>query len=192
MNEINTSADFRPGQAKPAAQGARPAAARPEPQDLRALIAALTQGEDALARRRDLGELHKRLVAMMATLNTGLGEAQAARVREDRAELVARLDQIERAVNSMDGALRIELEPMLRGLVQEAVGNATARPSGGLFRDMRLWIIIAGAIAVGAVFSNGIRGAAMVAMTGMGLSAPESFLKPSPEGGIADGANLMK
>ncbi|MGB8814201.1 MAG: hypothetical protein WCC57_13570 [Paracoccaceae bacterium] len=124
--------------------------------DLAALKALLMEGENALAKRKDIGELHKRIITALTTLNQGLGEAQAMRVAEDRTQLIAKLDEVERAINSMEGALRIELEPMLRNIVHEAAEQLDARPR-------RLWrmssiaaVFFAIGLAVGAFYAQSI------------------------------------
>ncbi|MBY6140999.1 hypothetical protein KUV26_16285 [Leisingera daeponensis] len=88
----------------------------------------LRQGEVPLAAQADLVELHKRIVEMFATLNEGLGERHAQKAAADRAALTARIDQLEEAVNRMEGALRIEFEPVLKAAVGEALAQALPRP----------------------------------------------------------------
>ncbi|MEW2915375.1 hypothetical protein AB1A62_21850, partial [Leisingera sp. JC11] len=88
----------------------------------------LRQGEVPLAAQADLVELHKRIVEMFTTLNEGLGERQAQKAAADRAALTARIDQLETAVNRMEGALRIEFEPVLKAAVAEALAQALPRP----------------------------------------------------------------
>lgn len=177
---------------KTAAGGARePMPVRPK-SELEALRLALTQGDEALARRRDIGELHKRIVNMITTLNQGLDEKQAARFAEDKAHFVARLDQIERAVNSMEGALRVELEPLLRTMVESAVeSRGTARPATA--RNALQWLAagIAG-IALGFVFSSEISG---IYANYMGVkSGAQAAVSPIllPDGDSKASANLAK
>lgn len=87
---------------------------------------ALMAQEDGLARREDLTELHKRIVqllqALNKALNEGLGGAMGKKAAEDRAGLTARIDTLEESVNRMEGALRIEFEPVLR----RAIGDVMA------------------------------------------------------------------
>lgn len=120
MNQKIAATDFNTGPVTP-----RPAA--PEAQSelakelgLPGLLSALTDGENALAKRKDIGELHKRMITALTTMNSGLSEAQAMRVAEDRKQISEKLDEVERAINSMEGALRIELEPMLRNILIDA------------------------------------------------------------------------
>ncbi|WP_417475723.1 hypothetical protein [Leisingera sp.] len=109
---------------------------RAEPPRLSAAVlaqigTALRQGGgDALplATQADLVALHKRIAEMFTTLNDGLGTQQAAKAAADRSALSARIDQLEEAVNRMEGALRIEFEPVLKAAVTEALAQAAPRP----------------------------------------------------------------
>jgi small-conductance mechanosensitive channel len=95
------------------------------------IATALRQGGgDALplATQADLVALHKRIAEMFTTLNDGLGTQQAAKAAADRSALSARIDQLEEAVNRMEGALRIEFEPVLKAAVTEALAQAAPRP----------------------------------------------------------------
>lgn len=120
MNQKIAAPDFN---TPPVSPRPSPPAAAPEPAKdlgLPGLLAALMEGENALAKRKDIGELHKRLITALTTMNNGLSEAQAMRVTEDRKQISEKLEEVERAINSMEGALRIELEPMLRNILIDA------------------------------------------------------------------------
>ncbi|SEW41986.1 hypothetical protein SAMN04488515_2905 [Cognatiyoonia koreensis] len=110
-------------------------------------------GPETVARRKDIGELHKRLVAMITTVGTGFGEAEAARIERDRAVLSSRLDDVERAVNSMEGALRIELEPMLRSIVADATAQRQSRIGTKILKFLGLGVIFGGGLVVGGIFA---------------------------------------
>lgn len=127
----------RPVDAADAADGRPPQPERrAEPPRLSAAVlaqigTALRQGGgDALplATQADLVALHKRIAEMFTTLNDGLGTQQAAKAAADRSALSARIDQLEEAVNRMEGALRIEFEPVLKAAVTEALAQAAPRP----------------------------------------------------------------
>ncbi|KIC18704.1 MULTISPECIES: hypothetical protein [unclassified Leisingera] len=92
------------------------------------ISAALRQGGEPLAAQADLVALHKRIAEMFTTLNEGLGERHAQKAAADRAALTARIDQLETAVNRMEGALRIEFEPVLKAAVAEALAQAAPPP----------------------------------------------------------------
>ena len=87
-------------------------------------------GPDAppLAAQADLVALHKRIAEMFATLNEGLGAQAERKAAADRAALSTRIDQLEEAVNRMEGALRIEFEPVLKATVAEALAQAAPTP----------------------------------------------------------------
>lgn len=190
MNEINTTADFHP---EPSANSTpRQAAAGQPAADMRALVVALTQGENALARRKDLGEMHKRLIAHLSQTSEGRLEAGAAQSAEDRAAILLRLDQVERAVNSMEGALRIELEPMLRATLQEIVGgNATKKPRTlpGILAALLLVAVSAG---IGAANADRIGGTAIAAIEALNNSLRLNSTESSPDGGISTASNRVK
>lgn len=95
--------------------------------EIAALQSALLRGPDALARQRDLGEMHRRIVELFQTLNQGLSEQQLRKAAEDRSALIARIDRMEKAVNAMEGAVRIEMAPMMRGMLDEALDSHHAR-----------------------------------------------------------------
>lgn len=127
----------RPVDAADASEGQPPQPERrAEPPRLSAAVlaqiaTALRQGGgDALplATQADLVALHKRIAEMFTTLNDGLGTQQAAKAAADRSALSARIDQLEEAVNRMEGALRIEFEPVLKAAVTEALAQAAPRP----------------------------------------------------------------
>lgn len=98
------------------------------------LVERLQSGDTALARRRDLGELHKHLVGMVSSMTNGLGEAQAKRDQRHERAMSGRFDELAKAVNGLESALRIELEPMLkRSLSSVSAPPAPRRPRRGLF-----------------------------------------------------------
>jgi hypothetical protein len=191
MTEIKTSAEFVSPPATPTAAFA------PNPEiglrdaELRLLLAQLTKGEEALARRKDLTELHKRVVTMFTTLNQGLAEGQAAKAQEDRQQLVARLDAIERGVNGMEGALRIELEPLVRNIVAASFSKIDRTGRGNSMHPVWKGLILCGAIAMGAYFSDPILAFAQQAAFALDAVLPGDFGISSLFGGIASEANLV-
>ncbi|MGC9371132.1 MAG: hypothetical protein ACP5DX_16475 [Paracoccaceae bacterium] len=116
----------------------------------------LSSGDQALAQRRDLVELHKRLVATITSLGEGLNEAQAKKTELDRKKLGERLDSVEHAVNSMDSALRIELEPLLKRMVEESVERRVVAAGPRPGRKLGAAVLLVVGIALGAVFSGQI------------------------------------
>jgi hypothetical protein len=165
--------------------------------DARALHAMLVQGNDALARRKDLGDMYKRIVATLTTLDTGLTERQEARADSDRALLSARLESMETAINSVEGVLRIELEPLVRAAVDEAVAGqlGEARPRGrtrALGRRALQLAALCGVLYTGAVFSGEIKDFTRDAgETIFGLAAAAGAIL-SPDGGIGAAPNQVE
>lgn len=107
-----------PIEERPAARARPTAAAAPTgPSGLnpesRALLRVLTEGDLALARRKDLGELLRRI---QATLPAADAPAEADR-----------LDRLEGSLNRIDGALRIELAPILKAAVVEGLATGQTR-----------------------------------------------------------------
>lgn len=107
------AAEPRPEPAVPAQKLPPPLATR---RDIEALAAALGKGETAVARRRDLAELLRRTTA---ALDDRAASADATRA--------ARFDLLERRLDSVEGALRIELAPMIGRLLSDELA---ARPAG--------------------------------------------------------------
>lgn len=129
---------FQPGTAESVEDKALPL---PPPlatrRDIEALANALIKGENAVVRRRDLAELMRRLTAILDERAAAADAAQEART--------ARLD---RRLDSVEGALRIELAPMIAKIVAQEIAAAThARPR--LARGLVLGLAIPLAFALG-------------------------------------------
>lgn len=164
MNEIttNTTADApvatKPAQAAPAKPAPDPKTRTvPRPllsaSDVQLLQEGLAAGRQPMATRRDLVELNKRLVEMLTTLNAGLSEQQTRKAEDDRRELSAKLEEMEQAVNAMEGLLRIELAPQFRMMLNESFEDHFPRRRAA----WRTWAGAAAAalagVAVGVNFS---------------------------------------
>ncbi|APG49388.1 MULTISPECIES: hypothetical protein [Phaeobacter] len=140
------------------------------PADLDQLAAHLRGGSQPLAGRGDLIELHKRITAMFATLNDGLGEMYTQKAAADRKALNARIDTLEEAVNRMEGALRIELEPVLRKSFAKVIAEQSntgrglrQRLAGAVSRGGFLALILALGLAAGTLYHSRIASAASTA-----------------------------
>jgi len=174
-----------------------PPRAQPQPgprlqdEDLRMLRQALLSGEDALARRSDLVELHKRFVQMFETLNTGLGDMHAARAQADRDALSARIDAMETAVNRMEGALRIELEPVLRQTFAESLAETQAVQTP--HRKRSLWLVAAlvAGLTLGTVFHTPLSAGSTAIVSRAETAITLILLKLSPNGGISEADSLV-
>lgn len=145
---------------QPAAQSSQPSLG---PADLRLLNQLLHGGDRPLAERADLVELHKRILTMFTTLNEGLGETQDRKAAQDRAALGARIDDLEAAVNRMEGALRIEMEPVLRDSFARVIAE-TARPQRSwwdrLGRAGALALLLGAGLTLGALYHGELRSSA--------------------------------
>ncbi len=192
MTNLKTNSDFN----SPPATPTGPFAATPETGtndgELRKLLTRLTTGEDALAKRKDLTELHKRIVTMFTTLNQGLVDTQAAKAQEDRAQLVQRLDQVERAVNSMEGALRIELEPLILNIVTAAATKIGGDTRKNKSHPILLGIGFCAAIGFGVYFSKPISTLARQTLPATNAAYLENSTTPPLIGGSALAENRMK
>ncbi|MFV1462725.1 MULTISPECIES: hypothetical protein [unclassified Phaeobacter] len=163
--------DGEPAHAESTSEAASEAAAhRLAPADLDQLAAHLRGGPQPLAGRGDLIELHKRITAMFATLNDGLGEIYTRKAEADRKALSARIDTLEEAVNRMEGALRIELEPVLRNSFARVLADSSAhrrslrqRLARGLGQGGYLALILALGLAAGTLYHSRISAAASTA-----------------------------
>lgn len=127
-----------------------------DPADIAALHAALTNGPDGLVRRRDLGDLHRQTVKLFQTLNDGLGEQQRLKAAEDRSVLIARMERLEKSVNAMEGAVRIEMAPLLRGMLDEALAAQAVRQSSRSYRAMWLGAGLTAGLLAGVFFADAI------------------------------------
>jgi hypothetical protein len=147
--------DAKPAQTPRAAadpQGSVAATSGLSENDLRMIRKTLLSGDAALARRSDVGELYSRMVKLFETLNKGVGEMYVAKAETDRAALSERIDGLEDAVNRMEGALRIELEPVLRQTMAQVVAEqAGARPRGSR-RGLLMVLLLGAGLTLGAVF----------------------------------------
>ncbi len=120
--------------------------------DLRLLQRMLTEGEAALARRSDVIELHKRIIKLFETLNQGVGEMYVAKAETDRSMLSTRIDGLEDAVNRMEGALRIEFEPVLRQTLSQVVAEQNSAKPARRGRSIWMMIVLTAGLALGSVF----------------------------------------
>lgn len=155
--------------------------------DAESLKRFLTEGKGALARQADLIEMHRRLVEQMRVLGQGIAEIEDRKAAEDRRVLVERLDEVEKAVNTMEGALRIELPALLQETVDAAVARARPRRSPVLAAGGVLALVAAGFLA-GVVVAPRLGDTEGVA----GLRLGHIFSTLSPNGGISKAADPLE
>lgn len=127
----------------------------------------LVSGEHALSRKSDLLELHKRSVAMFATLKEGLGEINEQKAVRDRAAVIARLDEMEQSVNSMEGMLRIEMAPKLRAMLNETLDDIQNTRSRRWPRVVAMGLMLFAGLVLGAVYSDELIRFASTVVAGM-------------------------
>lgn len=120
--------------------------------DLQLLQRMLTEGETALARRGDVIELHKRIIKLFETLNQGVGEMYVSKAEKDRSMLSTRIDGLEDAVNRMEGALRIEFEPVLRQTLSQVVAEQSDAKPARRGRGLGIMAVLIAGLALGSVF----------------------------------------
>ena len=181
MNKLTREVVFQ-GPPAPAEQPQKPpvqrpadraAQARPTPPaiDMTRLVAELRGGDNPLATRADLIEMHKRITTMFATLNQGLGEMYTAKAEADRTVLSARLDEVEEAVNRMEGALRIEFEPVLKSAIAEVM--AQHKPKPRRLRGLLAMLVVAGlGLGLGMVYHAPLQESAASLAAQMGVTLP--------------------
>ncbi len=191
MNDFSSSVEFNPS-ADIKVQNSVPTPAPVLTEaDIQSIRRALTQGEDSLAKRKDIGEMHKRIVAMFATLNQGLAESQDKKAADDRIAIERRLEAMERSIDTMEGALRIELPPMLQEMVIEV---AAARNSGRAMPTSRIvmWtVVFCIGMAIGSFLPTSIASAVTSIFSTTADAFGTSFQKSSPNGGSLKPANLV-
>jgi len=192
MTELQTGADFSSSEASSTNHVESAAIPILQDIDLRNIRSALTKGEDGLAKRKDLGEMHKRLVAMFTTLNQGISENHAAKAAEDRAQIGQRMDQMEHALNSMEGALRIELGPMLEKMVADVISKSSLSRRPQSWRSLSVAVIFVIGVALGAIFEPGMQQFSMQSLSSSASEIGNSKSKTSPDGGILKAENLMR
>lgn len=191
MNDFSSTVNFNPSADTKLQKSAPTPAPVLTEADIQSIRMALTQGEDSLAKRKDIGEMHKRIVAMFTTLNQGLAASQDKKAADDRTALERRLEAMERSVDNMEGALRIELPPMLQEMVIEAT---SAKISGREVLTSRtvMWaIVFCSGMAMGSLFSTNITSAVTSIFSAVAGGFDTSFQKSSPNGGSVKPANLV-
>jgi hypothetical protein len=150
--------------------------------DVQLLQRGLSSGDTALARRSDLVELYTRVVKLFETLNTGVGDMYVAKAETDRTALSARIDGLEDAVNRMEGALRIEFEPVLRQTLGQVLADQTgARPKR--HRGLGAILMLVAGLGLGAVFHAPLTEAASVTVSKAETYVSMIVAKLSPNGG---------
>lgn len=121
--------------------------------DVAALHAGLLRGDHAIAQRRDLGELHRRTVEMFNTLKDDVIASRTAETSAQGEKLAVRLEQVSKSVDSIDGAIRIELAPMIQSMIREVVQDSL--PVAKAKSRRGLWLVagLIFGIVIGTVFA---------------------------------------
>lgn len=89
----------------------------------------LTEKQKHIAKRDDLKELHGRVVKLFTTLNEGLSESQIAKTKEDRLYVAKRISGLEESVNKLEGAVRIEFQPIIENAIKDAITEKLTKSS---------------------------------------------------------------
>lgn len=184
MNQKIASPDFNAASVSPRTTPPPADTAPPKDLGLPGLLAAMMEGENALAKRKDIGELHKRLIAALTTMNSGLSEAQAMRVAEDRKQISEKLEEVERAINSMEGALRIELEPMLRNILIDATEQHHAPKRSFSRKFMSLSFVFSAGLFFGSIYQPWIEKAYLATVAAAASYIQHIPAALPPKGGI--------
>lgn len=204
MNQLHPTEAFGPAPATAPNKPAVKPALKPDQNqrvrlthgDARALHSVLTKGDEAVAQRKDLGDLYRRIVTMISTLDTGLSERQVSCDTEIHTLLSTRLDEMAHAINEVEGALRIEMEPLLRKTVSQAIDdrlpltNRKTRPSLG-YRAFQI-LALCTLLYLGSVFSSQIESAIEIASKYTSeITSKISAILP-PDGGIGTDSNPVE
>lgn len=148
MNQVKNQSEFEAPMSAPVP---------PEPKitkaDAQFLQSVLVEGEQAIARQRDMVEMHKRIVSMFSTLKIGLSEQHAKKASEDRAALVQKLNKMESSVNGLEGALRIEMAPQLEQMLEVALDRRVPREKQRRFGLLGILMASIVSLAAGARYS---------------------------------------
>lgn len=188
MNQVHQNQTFKSTPEKPAFKPDQTQRVRLTQGDMQALHATLIKGDAALAQRKDLGELYKRIVTMISTLDTGLSERQEAQGKSTHKLLSTRLDSMERTINQVEGALRIEMEPMLRTTVNKAINDRLVQNAGrrrtSIGRRMVQVSILLISIYIGSILSKEITELTTETSDYLSNLIPVIFGFLSPDGGI--------
>lgn len=189
MNDFSSTVDFKSSvDANLNKSGPTPAPVLTEA-DIQVIRAALTQGDDSLAKRKDIGEMHKRIVAMFTTLNQGLAESQSKKAADDRIAIEQRLEAMERSIDTMEGALRIELPPLLQEMVNgSAAASGKDMPRSKILTTVAIFCV---GIALGSIFSAEVVGTVTHVFSTASDSLSTSLQKSPPYGGSLNPANLV-
>lgn len=133
-------------------------------EDVAALHAGLLRGDHALAQRRDLGELHRRTVEMFNMLKEDVIASKAADNSAQGEKLAVRLEQVSKSVDSIDGAIRIELAPMIQSMIRDVVAERLPVAKTKNRRGLWLALGLVCGIGIGTVFAAELSAAANLAV----------------------------
>lgn len=162
MNQVKPKSEFHgPSPSPKLANEPRPELTKA---DAQILHGALVKGDQAIARQTDIIELHKRIVAMLTTLNTGLGEQQVKKAAEDRTALVKKLEKIELGVNGMEAVLRIEMAPQLERMLDEAFARHMPKQKPLRARMLVIIAAVCTGLVIGAAYSEQLKEAYILAV----------------------------
>ncbi|THH38492.1 hypothetical protein E4Z66_02675 [Aliishimia ponticola] len=109
------------------------------------------------ATRQDLIELHSRMVTMFKTLNHGLGEMAMKTAERDRKELCDRIEIVEKSLDSVEAALRVELTPQIQSILRSELTASPAKKGGNIFRMVSGVVVAIALVVAGSVFSADIQ-----------------------------------
>ncbi len=124
--------------------------------DLDRLRAHLGQGLGGFARQGDIVELHKRIGEKFEKLPLELSSSDQARAAELRAEV----ESLQTALNSLEGALRIELAPMLQKTIADSLQSARTDRRGGWKIGFAVLAALCVGAGLGAAYQDAILAAA--------------------------------
>ncbi len=116
------------------------------------------------ATRKDLIDLHSRILKMITTMDVGLKDVADQNAKTDRQDIFRRLDSMTESVNSLEGAIRIEIAPHLQNVLNEVLDKRNIGTSRR-FLSRFTWLFLLGcAFAVGVYASDSVLRASFIAI----------------------------
>ena len=117
--------------------------------DVEAVRKALSKGMSGYARQGDIIELHKRIGERFESLPARMHDLD----KSNHDSILARVDQLNGTLNSLEAAVRIELAPLLSDVIAQAVAGGTRRPRR-LATLLALVCALVAGMAVGVLFQE--------------------------------------
>ncbi|MBK0326690.1 hypothetical protein I5535_05215 [Rhodobacteraceae bacterium F11138] len=147
-----------------------PAPATLTDSDLDRIRSHLGQGLGGYARQGDIVELHQRIGEKFEKLPLELGASDEARAAEQRAGF----ENLQSTLNSLEGALRIELAPLLQKSITESLQTAQTKRRSGWKGIVLVLAALCVGTAIGAIFQDTVL--ALISQAGNAVARIGAYL----------------